>query len=151
MRLTAFTDYALRTLIYVALHPDRVVTIAEVAAAYQISNNHLMKVVQHLAQTGDLITLRGQRGGLRLARPPNQISIGRVVRDAEPDMELVSCFGDNACCAIQSVCKVTEVFGEALRAFLSVLDQCSLADLLERRSELSLLLGSAKAVSAEMS
>jgi Rrf2 family nitric oxide-sensitive transcriptional repressor len=143
MRLTAFTDYALRTLIYVALRPDRLVTIAEVATAYQISSNHLMKVVQHLAQTGDVVTLRGQRGGLRLARPADQINIGTVVRQSEPDMELVSCFGTDMCCPIQSACLVADVFEEALQAFLTVLDRYTLADLMERRSALSVLLGTA--------
>jgi Rrf2 family nitric oxide-sensitive transcriptional repressor len=151
MRLTAFTDYALRTLIYVALQPDRLVTIADVATAYQISSNHLMKVVQHLAQTGDLITLRGQRGGLRLARPPAQINVGTVVRQSEPDLKLVSCFGTDGCCPIQPACRVADVFDEALRAFVGVLDRYTLADLMERRSALSVLLGAADAEHAGVS
>lgn len=141
MRLTAFTDYTLRTLIYVALRPDRLVTIAEIAAAYQISSNHLMKVVQHLSQAGEVITLRGQRGGLRLARPPDAINVGAVIRQSEPDMQLVSCFGRETCCAIQSACMLTGVLDEALQAFMAVLDKYTLADLMEHRAVLGALLG----------
>jgi Rrf2 family nitric oxide-sensitive transcriptional repressor len=125
---------------YVALRPDRLSTIAEIAGAYQISSNHLMKVVQHLAQTGDIETLRGQRGGLRLARPPEQINIGTVVRHAEPDLQLACCFGDGACCAIQPACMLSDIFGEALQAFLTVLDRYTLADLLRRPGALRELL-----------
>jgi Rrf2 family nitric oxide-sensitive transcriptional repressor len=141
MRLTAFTDYTLRTLIYVALRPDRLVTIAEIAAAYQISSNHLMKVVQHLSQAGDITTLRGQRGGLRLARPAETINIGAVVRQAEPDMQLVSCFGGEACCTIQSACRLPAMLDEALQAFMAVLDRYTLGDLVKDRFALAGLLG----------
>ena len=141
MRLTAFTDYTLRTLIYAALRPDRLVTIAEIASAYGISTNHLMKVVQKLAQAGDIATLRGQRGGLRLARLPAQINLGAVVRQSEPDMALACCFCADDCCTIQPACGLTGVLDEALKAFLAVLDRYSLADLLEHPMELAGLLG----------
>src|SRR5579872_3631199 len=104
MRLTAFTDYTLRALIYLALRPDRLVTIADIATAYDISANHLMKVVHQLAQTGDIETVRGQRGGVRLARPPEAINLGSVVRRTEPDLELVACFGEAQRCVIQEGC-----------------------------------------------
>ena len=83
MRLTTFSDFTLRTLTYLALHPDRFVTINEIASAYAISANHLMKVVQALAATGDVVTLRGPHGGLRLARPPEDIRLGDVIRRTE--------------------------------------------------------------------
>lgn len=142
MRLTAFTDYTLRTLIFLGLRPTKLVTIADIASAYDISANHLMKVVHQLAQSGDIATLRGQHGGLRLARPPEQINIGVVVRRTEPDMEIATCFGAHGSCRIQSECRFAQVLDEALEAFLGVLDRYTLADLLVERSDsLSRLLG----------
>jgi len=129
MRLTVFTDYTLRTLIYLAVRQERLVTIAEIAAAYGISNNHLMKVVHQLAQAGEVVTVRGQRGGLRLARSPAEINVGAVVRRTEVDMELVPCFGSEAGCVIQPECVLAKVLDEALQGFLAVLDRYTLADL----------------------
>lgn len=141
MRLTSFTDYTLRTLIYLGLRPHQLVTIADIAGAYEISANHLMKVVHQLAQSGDVATLRGQHGGLRLGRPASEINIGAVVRRTEPDMEIVSCFGSGPCCRIQSECLLAGALDEALQAFLNVLDRYTLADLLARREALAGLLG----------
>ncbi len=147
MRLTAFTDYTLRTLIYLGLRPQKLVTIADIASAYDISANHLMKVVHQLAQAGDIATLRGQHGGLRLARPPGEINIGAVVRRTEPDMEIVACFGTGPCCRIQSECILAGAMDEALRAFVAVLDRYTLADMLQQRREaLAGLLGIADPV-----
>jgi Rrf2 family transcriptional regulator, nitric oxide-sensitive transcriptional repressor len=140
MRLTVFTDYTLRTLIYLALRPDTLVTISDVAAAYKISTNHLMKVVHQLALSGDVITVRGQRGGLRLARPASEINIGAVVRRAEPDLELMPCFGSNVVCTIQPACVASSAINEALRAFLATLDRYTLADLVQPRAALAGLL-----------
>jgi len=140
MRLTVFTDYTLRTLIYLALRPDTLVTISDVANAYQISTNHLMKVVHQLALSGDVVTVRGQRGGLRLGRPAAEINIGAVVRRAEPDLELMPCFGSQAICVIQPECVVASAVDEALRAFLGTLDRYTLADLVRSRSGLAALL-----------
>lgn len=140
MRLTVFTDYTLRTLIYLALRPDTLVTISDVANAYQISTNHLMKVVHQLALAGDVITVRGQRGGLRLARPASEINVGAVVRRAEPDMELMPCFGSQALCVIQPECMVASAVDEALRAFLATLDRYTLEDLVRPRTGLATLL-----------
>src|SRR5215469_11901612 len=100
MRLTDFTDYTLRALIYLALRPERLATIADIADAYGISANHLMKVVHQLAVSGDVATVRGRRGGLRLARPASAINVGAVVRRTEPDMALVACFADARRCVI---------------------------------------------------
>jgi len=140
MRLTVFTDYTLRTLIYLALRPDTLVTISDVASAYQISTNHLMKVVHQLALSGDVITVRGQRGGLRLARPASEINIGAVVRRAEPDLVLMPCFGAQAACTIQPSCVAAGAIDEALRAFLATLDRYTLADLVQPRAALAGLL-----------
>lgn len=140
MRLTTFTDYTLRTLIYVALRPGTMVTIADIAEAYRISPNHLMKVVQKLSQAGDIETLRGQHGGLRLARAPEQICVGAVVRRSEPDFAMVPCLQDGEGCVIHEQCLLAHAVGEALQAFLAVLDRFTLADLIGRRWELAGLL-----------
>jgi Rrf2 family nitric oxide-sensitive transcriptional repressor len=140
MRLTVFTDFTLRTLIFLALRPDTLVTIAEIADAYKISHNHLMKVVQQLALAGDVTTVRGQRGGLRLARPAGEINIGTVVRRAEADLELMPCFGSRSACTIQPDCVLAGATDEALRALLAVLDSYTLADLARPRAALTRLL-----------
>ena len=136
MRLTVFSDYTLRILMYLALHPDRFVTISEIATAYRISSNHLMKVTQLLAVSGDVITLRGQRGGLRLARPAAEIKVGEVIRRTEPDMTLVPC----ADCVIQPGCALPNLLDRALSAFMAVLDGQSIADLVSDPGELLPLL-----------
>lgn len=140
MRLTVFTDYTLRTLMYLALRPDTLVTISDIADAYQISNNHLMKVVHQLALSGDVITVRGQRGGLRLARSPEQINVGDVVRRSESDLELVPCFGSAPNCLIQPACKFAHAVDEASRAFMTTLAGYTLADLVESGAALGGLL-----------
>lgn len=140
MRLTVFTDYTLRTLIYLALRPGTLVTIADIAGAYHISNNHLMKVVHQLALSGDVATVRGQRGGLRLARPAGEINIGTVVRRSEADLDLMPCFGTQGACMIQPDCVLASAVDQALRAFLATLDRYTLADLAGPRVALSRLL-----------
>jgi Rrf2 family transcriptional regulator, nitric oxide-sensitive transcriptional repressor len=140
MRLTVFTDYTLRTLIYLALRPDTLVTIADIAESYQISNNHLMKVVHQLALSGDVVTVRGQRGGLRLARPAGEINIGTVVRRSEADLDMMPCFGSQGECVIQPECVLANAVEEALQAFLATLDRYTLADLARPRVALAGLL-----------
>lgn len=125
MRLTRYTDFAMRTLLYLAARPDRLCSIAEVARAYRISENHLMKVVNDLARAGYVASVRGRGGGVRLARPAEEINIGRVVRHTEGDIQLVDC-GD---CVISPACALTGALGRALGAFFAVLDGYSLADL----------------------
>lgn len=141
MRLTLFTDYTLRILIYLALRPADRVTIRDIGIAYHISTNHLMKVVHQLALSGDITTVRGHHGGIRLAHPPGEINLGTVVRRSEPDLELVPCFDPRASCAIRHECVLTHVVDEALRAFLATLDRYTLADLVRPRSGLTALLG----------
>ena len=144
MRLTVYTDYALRVLMYVAVRPDPLPTIGQIADAYQISRNHLMKVVYELGQAGYLETVRGKNGGLRLARRPEEIVLGRLVRETEPDMALVPCFDPiNAKCAITPACRLRGALAEARTAFLAVLDAYSLADLVSNREPLRQLLGAA--------
>jgi len=140
MRLTALTDFSLRMLIHLAIRPEGRSTIAEVARAYEVSENHLMKVAHQLGQAGMLRTLRGRGGGLTLARPPAEITVGEVVRRMEPDMALVPCFAD-APCAIFTACRLKRRLHEARAAFLAVLDETTLADLAEPAAELRSLLG----------
>ncbi|MEK8025909.1 RrF2 family transcriptional regulator [Pseudaquabacterium rugosum] len=132
MRLTAMTDYALRLLIYVGRQqPDRLCTIAEVALAHGLSETHLMKITHQLALAGWLQTVRGKGGGMRLARPADQINLGAVVRSIEPDFQLVDCLGDDDdACRLSGGCKLTGVFRSALQAFLAELDAHTLADVL---------------------
>jgi Rrf2 family nitric oxide-sensitive transcriptional repressor len=141
MRLTTFSDYTLRTLTYLALHPDRFVTIAEIASAYSISANHLMKVVQTLAGSGDVVTLRGPHGGLRLSRPADKIRLGDVIRRTEPESALTACFGTPETCVVQTACVMSGILSKALEAFMGVLDSHTLADLVAEPESLVPLLG----------
>ena len=142
MRLTVYTDYSLRLLIYAALAPDRLINISEVADAYAISRNHLTKVVHRLAVAGYLETIRGKGGGLRLARRPEAIRLGDVVRQSEPDMALTTCFSPiDAPCPIQPRCVLRRALREAGDAFFRVLDSYTLADLAAPGSGLRSLLG----------
>lgn len=140
MRLTVHTDYALRTLIYLAVLPDRLGTIHEVATAYGISENHLTKVVHRLGQLGYVETVRGRRGGIRLARAPADIQIGAVVRDTEDDFALVDCGGPGSSagpCRLLGGCVLQGALAEALSAFMSVLDRYTLADLAHPRDDMA--------------
>ena len=133
MRLTRYTDYALRVLLYVAAKPDDLCSIGEIARAYGVSQNHLMKVVNDLANAGYVATVRGRSGGVRLGRPPAEINIGEVVRHTEDGFQVVDC----ATCVIAPVCGLTRALDEAVRAFLAVLDSYTLADLMGKRADLS--------------
>jgi Rrf2 family nitric oxide-sensitive transcriptional repressor len=129
MRLTNFSDYALRVLMYAAAQPDRLITIEETADRYGISRAHLMKVVNLLTKAGYLAAVRGRSGGLRLGRPAETIVLGEVVRATEPDFRLVECFAADGHCLITPACRLRGVLGEALAAFVSTLDAYTLADL----------------------
>jgi Rrf2 family transcriptional regulator, nitric oxide-sensitive transcriptional repressor len=141
MRLTAYTDYTLRTLMYLAVEPGRDATIAEIALAYRISEAHLMKVTHQLGVSGEVETRRGRNGGIRLARPAASVNLGAVVRRTEADLDLVPCFETDQACAIGGICTLKSVLAEALEAFLAVLDRYTLADLTMPRRELAGLLG----------
>jgi Rrf2 family transcriptional regulator, nitric oxide-sensitive transcriptional repressor len=129
MQLTNFTDYSLRVLMYAASQGDRRITIEETANVYGISRAHLMKVVNQLTTSGFLTAVRGRSGGLILARPPEKIRLGDVIRVTEPDFALVECFGSDNHCAITPRCKLRSVLGEARSGFLATLDQYTLADI----------------------
>ena len=139
MHITRYTDYSLRVLIYLALQQERLVTIQQIADSYDISKNHLMKVVHQLTLKGYIESVRDKNGGLRLHRRPEDINIGVLVRETEQDMNLVECFSsDNQCC-ITPVCGLKNILAEALRAFLNTLDQYTLADILTERQKPQLL------------
>ncbi len=140
MRLTRYTDYSLRVLIYLAVRPDGFGTVQSIADAYGISRNHLMKVVQELNRRGYIDTVRGKGGGMRLRLPPDRIGVGRVIRDMESDLELVECFGPENRCVISPECTLKNVLGDALGAFLAVLDRYTLADLVHDPAPLRRLL-----------
>lgn len=140
MQLTTFSDYALRVLVYLGLQQDRLATIAEIAHAYKISENHLMKVVHHLAQQGYVETLRGKGGGLRLAHPPEQIGIGRVIRSTEGETSLLECLdAQQIICCIQPSCRLMGILQEASTAMFAVFDKYTLADLLQSKATLNQL------------
>jgi Rrf2 family nitric oxide-sensitive transcriptional repressor len=127
MHLTRFTDYGLRTLIFLALKPDSLGSIAEIAAAYGVSESHMTKVVHTLGRAGLIATLRGRRGGIRLARPAAAIGLGDVVRATEPEMALVECQGGGHC-AIDGACRLHGIMDEAATALFAVLDRYTVAD-----------------------
>jgi Rrf2 family nitric oxide-sensitive transcriptional repressor len=141
MRLTTYTDYTLRTLMYLAVNTEKLATIAEIARSWRISETHLMKVVHQLGVAGDIETIRGRNGGLRLGRSADAINLGTVVRRTEEDMDLVPCFDGSGSCAISEICVLQAVLHEALGAFLAVLDRFTLADLVAPRARLAELLG----------
>jgi len=131
MRLTDYTDYTLRVLMFCAVHTDRPISIAEIADGHGISKNHLMKIVNDLARQGLLETTRGRGGGLRLLRDPASIGVGDVVRAAETDFRLVECFDPSSnACTLAPGCRLKGLFGRALQAYFQTLDGATLADIM---------------------
>jgi Rrf2 family nitric oxide-sensitive transcriptional repressor len=130
MRLSEYTDYTLRVLMYCAAHRERLVTIGELAEQHRVSKNHLMKVVNDLARQGLVETTRGRGGGLQLLMEPEAIRIGDVVRSTETDFRLVECFdpGTNAC-TLSPSCRLKHLFDEALQGYFKALDAATLADM----------------------
>jgi Rrf2 family nitric oxide-sensitive transcriptional repressor len=141
LRLTVYTDYALRLLMYLALKDDGLATIAEVADSYGISKNHLMKVAYQLGVGGYVGTVRGRGGGLRLAKSAEKIGLGEIIRRTEPDMALAPCFKPiDGPCPIRSCCVLRHALDKARHAFIDVLDGYSLSDLVRARAPLRALL-----------
>jgi Rrf2 family nitric oxide-sensitive transcriptional repressor len=141
MRLTTFTDYSLRVLIYLAAQPAERATIAQVASAFRVSENHLVKVVHFLGRKGWLSNVRGKGGGLALGLAPEDIVVGQVVRETEDVTQLAECFGESdGDCAIAPNCRLRGVLGEAVKAFYAVLDRYTLADLVDNRQQLARVL-----------
>jgi Rrf2 family nitric oxide-sensitive transcriptional repressor len=139
MQLTKFSDYALRVLMYAHAAGDRLVTIEEMASAYDVSRAHLMKVVNSLTRTGYLASVRGRGGGVKLARRAEDIRLGDVVRATEPDFMLVECYAADGRCVIGSCCRLPGVLDQALGAFLGVLDQHTLASVALRPRDFRLV------------
>jgi Rrf2 family transcriptional regulator, nitric oxide-sensitive transcriptional repressor len=141
MKLTAFTDYSLRVLIYLAADTARRATIAEIAGSFGISENHLVKVVHFLGKRGWIETVRGKGGGIFLAMPPGKINVGRVVRDTEGAALPAECFSDDGGrCLIDGICRLKGVLGEAVKAFYAVLDCYTLEDISRNRQTLGKVL-----------
>ena len=142
VRLTVYTDYSLRTLLYLALRDaDYLATIQEIADTYNISKNHLMKVTYELGKLGYIDTIRGRGGGIRLAVDPSSITIGQVVRQTEDDFNIVECFNhEQNLCIISPACKLKHILYDAMQAYLNVLNQYTLADVAQNKDELLKLL-----------
>lgn len=141
MKLTSFSDYTLRVLMYLAIERDRLATIPEIATAYNISENHLKKVVHQLARSGVIESVRGKGGGIRLARAPGEIRLGQVVRTSEGGGAVVECqSGHPASCRIAPACRLTAIVVRAFESLYTTLDEYTLADLVKEPRKLSQLL-----------
>ncbi|GGI10409.1 RrF2 family transcriptional regulator [Gottfriedia solisilvae] len=132
MRLTNYSDYSLRVLIYLSTEPnEKLVNIKDIAEAYDISKNHLMKIIYNLGKMGYIETIRGRNGGIRLAKRPSDINIGELIRKTEEDFHIVECFEHNNNCVITPVCSLKHIFNKALDQFLQVLDEYTLEDIVQ--------------------
>jgi Rrf2 family transcriptional regulator, nitric oxide-sensitive transcriptional repressor len=141
MELSQFTDYSLRVLLYASLRENELSSVKEIASAYAISRNHLVKVVHNLAKLGYLNTFRGKGGGIALAKTPEEIGIGKLVRETE-NLAILECFpsGKGTCC-IAGICELQNIMGKALQAFMAELDKVTLADLMKKKPTLRQRLG----------
>lgn len=135
MHITRYTDYSLRVLIFLAVNKDKLSTINEIAESYDISKNHLMKIVQQLNVQGYVLATRGRNGGIKLNLKPCDINIGSLVREVEDKKKLVECFDDNNRCVITPSCQLKSIFAEAQEGFFKVLDEYTLDDLLGEKNQ----------------
>lgn len=164
MRLTTYTDYAFRCLVYLAIHQsaDKLFNIQQIADAFNISKNHLTKVIHQLASLGYIESVRGRNGGIRLAKPAESINLGEVFRQTEPDFTIVECFApieeqlfrdtdptslenisevhSQTICQISPQCRLRSILYEATRQFIDVMDQYTVADIIQNAEELRALL-----------
>ena len=138
MQITRYTDYALRILIYLAVNDNELSTINDIARSYNISKNHLMKIVQELNIKGYLLAIRGKNGGLRLNVKAEDINIGQLVRAMEKETRLVECFGSNNQCVITPACQLKDIFTKALESFFATLDEYTLQDLVGPKQSVQL-------------
>jgi Rrf2 family nitric oxide-sensitive transcriptional repressor len=131
MQMTRYTDYSFRVLLYLSFNKDRIVTISEISEFYHISRHHLVKVVHNLSCKSYIKSSRGKGGGLMLARPPELINVGVVVRDTEPNFNLAECFQDETCdCQVKSNCGLKSIFSKAADRFMETLNEYTLADIM---------------------
>ncbi len=135
MQLSRFTDYCLRVLMYLSFREGELVTVGDIAKAYGVSTNHLMKVVQHLAATGYVHTVRGKGGGLRLAREPRFINLGEVVQACERDLNVVECIGVSSSeCPLFPGCVLRSALRDATRSFIATLERYTVQNLVSNRA-----------------
>lgn len=135
MRLTRFTDYAMRVLFFMACKPQDLVTVGQIAKTYKISQNHLVKVVQDLVRHGYVTSVKGRGGGMRLAKAPSELNLGQIVRKFEPDMQLIDCVG----CHIHGECSLPGPLHKAVAAFIKVLDEYTLEDIVRTSPKMPIL------------
>lgn len=140
MRLTLHTDYSLRVLMYAELKGSELSTVSEISERFDISKSHLMKVVHQLGQLGYIETVQGKHGGFRLLRKASQINIGAVIRDTEQELDVIGCLQQDGYCRIQPACVLRRALQEATKAFIAVLDEYSLEDLIRPARSLHKLL-----------
>ncbi|NLJ93517.1 MAG: Rrf2 family transcriptional regulator [Aeromonadales bacterium] len=138
MKLTTYTDFGLRTLMYLATLPaDKLTSVAQVATLYSVSRNHLVKVVNQLAREGYIKAIRGKNGGIKLGRPAQKINVGEVIRSLEGNLDGIDC-GSPACYLVR-VCRLKSALKEAMDAFISVMEEYTLADLIANEDELMVI------------
>jgi len=140
MKLTTFSDYSIRVIMYLGIKHGELANIADIAKAYNISENHLTKVVHHLGQHGYVETVRGKGGGIRMIRDPETINLGKIIRDSEGDTGFLACLDSEGECCIQSTCRLMGILREAQKAMYAVFDRYTLADLLTQEPTLTRIL-----------
>jgi len=141
MQLTQFSDYAMRTVLYLGCRPERLVSVDEISRAYRISRHHLVRVVQSLTDLGVVTSQRGRKGGMRLAKEPSEINVGWLIRQTEPHFHLVECFDlETNTCPIAPACGLKGAIMRAQQSFLNVLDEYTLDQFVKRKDALLPLL-----------
>lgn len=136
MKLTQFTDYALRTLMYLATQPEKRFTVKDISESFNISYHHMVKVAHALSKQGYVKTTKGKGGGISLSKPANEINLGGVVSALEPDFDIAECFSDNNQCHITSICDLKHILFDARNAFIRELEKHSLANIVQNKQAL---------------